>query len=101
MKHFDISKHAFMRLAQRGLSVSDSEMIVKFGAEVDDGFILLAKNCSELETELRAALQQVRRLRGKRIVLKDGHLITAYHAAKSTTRKLLQRSEESQQRGRS
>ena len=77
--------------------MTDAEMILKFGTEVDDGFIFLGKNCDDLESELKAAIQQVRHLRGKRIVLDDGHLVTAYHATKTTTRKLLHRSEERQQ----
>jgi len=96
MKRFDITRHATVRLAQRGLSMADAEMIVKFGTEVEDGFIFLGKNCADLEGELKAALQQVRHLRGKRVVLEDGHLVTAYHATRKTTHKLLNLSEERQ-----
>jgi hypothetical protein len=97
MKHFDITKHATLRLAQRAISIADAKMIVKFGTEVDGGYIFLEKDCDVRECELKAALQQVRRLRGKRVVLEDGHLVTAYRATTATTRRLLRSSEERQQ----
>lgn len=97
MKHIDFTRHASMRLAQRSLSKADAEMIVNFGTEVEGGYILLEKNCDDLESELMARLQQVRHLRGKRVVLKGSHLVTAYHPTKSTTRRLLKFSEERQQ----
>lgn len=97
MRNIEVTKHATERLAQRGMSLADVEMIVAFGTEVDDGFVFLGKNCNELESELKASLKQIRRLCGKWVVLEDGHLVTAYHAMKTTTRKLLKRSEERQQ----
>lgn len=96
MKHFIITAHANTRMAQRGLSTADAEMIINFGTEVEDGYIFLGKNCDNLESELAVALNRVRKLRGKRVVLDGGHLITAYHAAKTTTRRLLNLVEERQ-----
>jgi len=77
--------------------MADTELIVNFGTAVDDGYIFLGKNCDEVESELKAAMQRVRHLRGKRVVLKEGNLVTAYHATRKTTRKLLNRGEERQQ----
>lgn len=89
MEHLHITKHASLRFAQRSISISDAEMIMGFGTEVDDGYIFLNQNCDALESELKAAIQRVRKLRGKRIVVGNGQLITAYRATAATARKLL------------
>lgn len=91
------SCHAASRLAQRGVSGGDAELIVKYGTEVEGGYIFLQKNCVALEQELKATLKQVRHLLGKRVVVQDGHLVTTYHATKNTARQLLKFSEERQQ----
>lgn len=97
MVHFEITEHAKLRFAQRAISISDAEMIMDFGTEVDDGYIFLNKNCDALESELKGALQRVRKLRGKRIVTGDGQVITAYRATIAKTHKLLRFSEQRQQ----
>lgn len=97
MIQLTFSRHASTRLAQRGVSSTDAELIVMYGTEVEGGYIFLEKNCDDLEHELKAALQQVRHLRGKRVVFENGRLVTAYHATKTTTRRLLKFSEERQQ----
>ena len=97
MEHFEITKHANLRFAQRAISISDAEMIIGFGTEVDDGYIFLNQNCDALESELKAAIQRVRKLRGQRIVIGNGQVITAYRATAATTRKLIRHSEKRQQ----
>ncbi len=97
MTHITFSKHASTRLAQRGVSSSDAELIVTYGTEVEGGYIFLEKNCTDLEQELKAALKQVRHLRGKRVVVEDGYLVTTYHATRTTARRLLKFGEERQQ----
>lgn len=91
------SNHAICRLSQRGLSIADANFIVANGTEVEGGYIFLKKNCSLLERELKFQLQRIRKLCGKRVVEEDGHLITAYHATKSKTHRLLKNCEEREQ----
>lgn len=97
MIELTISRHASTRLAKRGVTSGDAELIIKFGTEVEGGYIFLEKNYNDLERELKASLQKVRHLRGKRVVLESGHLVTAYHATKATVHRLLKFSEERQQ----
>lgn len=97
MIQISFSKHALTRLAQRGVTTGDAELIVRYGTEVEGGYIFLEKNCADLERELNAAPQKARRLCGKRVVMESGHMITAYHATKSTAQRLLKSSEERQQ----
>ena len=96
MTPFKATKHAGQRLAQRAISMTDAEMIVNFGTEVEDGYVFLNKDCAAIERELRKALQHVQQLRGKRIVIEEGRLVTAYHATTATMHRLLKFGEERQ-----
>lgn len=96
MAHLKLTKHASQRLAQRALSMSEAELIVNFGTEIEDGYFFLEQDCAALERELKNAAQQLRKLRGKRLVVADGSLVTAYHTTKSTMHRLLKFGEERQ-----
>jgi hypothetical protein len=69
MTAFTPTDHATIRMAQRGMSLGDAELAALIGTEVDDGYLVLAKNCAKLESELKALLDRVRRLQGKRLVV--------------------------------
>jgi hypothetical protein len=62
------------------MSLSDVELIIMIGSEVADGFVVLEKDYSEIERELKQTMNRIRRLRGKRVVLAGDCLITAFHA---------------------
>ncbi len=96
MAHLKLTKHAAQRIAQRALSMSEAELIVNFGTEIEDGYIFLERDCAALERELKNAAQQLRKLRGKRLVVAGENLVTAYHATKSTMHCLLKFGEERQ-----
>jgi hypothetical protein len=88
------SKHALQRAAQRNLRDVDLEVILTLGCEVADGYLMRDSDCRAAERELKRALQQVRRLRGKRLVIKDGKIVTVFHATDREVRRILRRSEE-------
>jgi hypothetical protein len=88
MTAFTVTDHATIRMAQRGMSLRDAELAVLIGTEVDDGYLVLAKNCKKLESELKALLDRVRRLQGKRLVTANGRILTAYYASKRRARRL-------------
>jgi hypothetical protein len=79
---FDLlpTKHAVTRMAQRAILMSDVELIAAFGTGCPDGYILLERDCDELERELKASLQRLAQLRGTRLVADGSRLITAYRA---------------------
>jgi hypothetical protein len=62
---------------------------------VEDGYLVRAKDYQEIESAMKQLLQRFRRLIGKRVVLLDGRIITAYHSTKSNERGLLRRAQES------
>jgi hypothetical protein len=83
------TEHAAMRMAQRGIRINDSELIALIGTEVDDGYLVLAKDCQRLDQEMKGFLNRVWRLKGKRLVSVDGRILTAYHASRRFERHLL------------
>ncbi len=94
MTAFIVTDHAAMRMAQRGISLGDAELAALIGTEVDDGYLVLAKDCQKLEGELKALLERVRRLQGKRLVAAEGRIVTAYHASKRQGRGLVRQAYE-------
>ena len=86
--------HAAVRMAQRSIKIKDADLIALIGTEVDDGYLVLAKDCRRLENELKKLLERIRRICGKRLVVADGQIVTAYHASKSHHRRLLRKARE-------
>jgi hypothetical protein len=89
-----VTQHAALRMAQRGIAMKDAELIALVGTKIDDGYLVLSKDCQEVERELKGLLERVRRLRGKRLVIADGRIVTAYHSSRRQERRLLRHSYE-------
>src|SRR5688572_15141245 len=94
MTAFTVTDHAALRMAQRGMSLGDAELAALIGTEVDDGYLVRAKDCQKLEGELKALVTRVRRLQGKRLVTAEGRIVTAYHASKRQCRRLVRQAYE-------
>jgi len=88
------SKHALLRMAQRGFHADDAELIMVLGTEVPDGFLVLRKDCEAAERKLKQLLDRVRRLNGKRLVVETGCIATAYRVGRRTERRLLRGAED-------
>jgi hypothetical protein len=84
-----ITEHAALRMSQRGIMPRDVELIVLIGTEIDDGYIVREKDYQKAEHALKRILQSFRRLVGKRLVVRNGQIVTAYHALKRYERGLL------------
>ena len=89
-----MTHHAVIRIAQRGLSNGDIEIVRWFGTEVEGGYLLLEKDAQNVERDAKRLIATVRRLRGTRIVVRENDVVTAYHARPKTTRRLLRGAEE-------
>jgi hypothetical protein len=89
MTSLTLTHHATVRMAQRGISVTDAELITLIGTEVDDGYLVRAQDCQQIEAELKKILKRVVRLRGKRLVIANGRIVTVFHASRRQERKSL------------
>jgi hypothetical protein len=95
MTTLTLTGHAAVRMAQRGIDSKDAELIVLVGTEVDGGYLVRTKDYQEVESALKALLDRLRRLVGKRLIVADGKIVTAYHASKNYQRHLLRSAQES------
>jgi hypothetical protein len=89
MSTLTITTHAAVRMSQRGIMPKDAELIVLIGTEINDGYLVREKDYMEVEHRLKQLLRSFRRLVGKRLVVKDGYIVTAYHPSKTRERDLL------------
>ena len=89
-----LTKHGGMRLAQRSIALKDADLIAMIGTEVADGYLVRDKDCEAVEHQIKQLLDRIRRLRGKRLVVASGRIITGYHASRRTQRHLLARAQE-------
>ena len=88
-----VTEHAGRRLAQRSIQLRDADLIVLIGTEVSDGYLVRDKDCEAVEHQIKRVLDRIRRLRGKRLVVVDGSIVTGYHATPRKQRGLLGRAE--------
>ena len=91
MTNLVLTDHAVLRLAQRGIVPSDLDLIMAIGSEVEDGFLVLKKDVQVVEHALRAILKKLKKVEGKRLVIAEGHLVTAFHASDREQCKLTRR----------
>lgn len=94
MNTLTLTNHAAVRMAQRGILIKDSELIMLIGTEVDDGYLVLARDFQEVERALKTFLQRCRRIVGKRLIVTNGRIVTAYHPSKKYQRRLLRNAQE-------
>ncbi len=95
MTALTITRHAASRMAQRGLSLEDIELIALIGTEVEGGYFVRDKDYQEIERVLKKLLHRFERVVGKRSVVATGRVITVYHASKTCGRRLLRQASES------
>jgi len=86
-----ITDHAAIRMAQRSFGVSDVELAMMIGTEVEGGVLVRDRDCEQVLTALAAFRRQIERLRGKRIVCEGERLVTAYRANPKKAKRLLRR----------
>ncbi len=87
--------HAALRMAQRSIRPKDSELILLIGTRVDGGYLVREKDYQEAERILKELLRRLRRLVGKRLIVADDRIVTAYHASNTSQRRLLRSAHES------
>lgn len=88
MKHVN-TKHAQVRIRQRGLKENDVAMILEYGTLTKKGPMITRKDYSALEHNYKKKLSCLRRLVGK-IAMTDGSVvITVFHATKAQQKRLL------------
>jgi len=84
-----LTHHAAQRMAQRGFRPSDIEVVLLIATEVEGGYFVRENDARLFAEDLRKRAEQIERMAGKRLVIRDNMLVTAYHATPAKTRRLL------------
>jgi hypothetical protein len=90
-----LTAHATARMAQRSIKLKDAELIALIGTQVDDGYLVLNNDYEEVERQVKHFLDRCRRVVGKRLIVANGHVVTAYHTSKRYQRRLLRNARKS------
>jgi hypothetical protein len=91
MNALALTSHATARMGQRGMTSKDTELIVLIGTRVQDGYFVRRSDYQLVEHELKRFLQHCRRLIGKRLVVQDNRIVTAYTPGKKYERRLMKK----------
>jgi hypothetical protein len=89
-----LTDHASVRMSQRSVSLPDVELITLIGTKVGDGYLVRAQDCQQIEMHVKRFLDRVRKLEGKRLVVANGRIVTAYQASRRKQRRLLRNAQE-------
>ncbi|MBU6497181.1 MAG: hypothetical protein KGJ41_13625 [Rhodospirillales bacterium] len=94
MSNTSLTRHAIERMGQRGFRDDDLDLIRLIGTPVEDGYLVLVRDCQAAERDLKRLWERIRHLNGKRLVEKGGCVVTAYRATKTKERQLMRRGSE-------
>ena len=86
MKH---SKHALVRMQQRSFKTNDLDVVMQYGTESKDGYILRKKDVARIEGQLRTMISTLHRLEGKYVVAAEDTFVTCYHPTASRQKQIL------------
>ncbi|WP_171206761.1 DUF4258 domain-containing protein [Ruegeria sp. HKCCA0235A] len=74
------TRHAETRMRQRGIRDVDVYLLFEVGERVsEDAFQLTRRRAAHEITKLRRKIQQIERLRGTKLIVEEGTLITVCH----------------------
>lgn len=82
MPDLHLTRHGETRMRQRGYRNADLDLVLSSATCVaDDAFLLTNRDAGREIARRKREIQQLERLRGSKMIIKGGTLITLYHAA--------------------
>ncbi len=92
MTDLTYSPHAETRMQQRGIRKADIPIILEYGTQIDDETYLMCNRDAAREIETRKReIQTLSRLVNRKVVIRDGRVITAYPSNPSDQKRTLRR----------
>lgn len=86
------TRHAQTRTQQRAIRKADIRLIRKHGTMVDDDTWLLLRRDAIREIEIRKKeIQQLERLKNRKVVIREDWLVTAYPSRPADQKRALRR----------
>lgn len=87
------SRHAVLRMSQRGMREGDLECLLRYGTEIGCGLVMMRD--SDVRTAIAKHELEIRRLRrlcGMAIALDGGTVLTAYRPTRGRLKRVRRRS---------
>ena len=92
MENITYSNHAGQRMQQRGIRKQDIDLLLTYGTQIGDASILLSdKDAAREITHRKREIQALERLRGCKVVISEGVVVTCYRAHSRHLKRLLRR----------
>ena len=89
------TRHARTRMQQRGIRKADIPIILAYGTQIDDETYFMCNRDAAREIETRKReIQTLSRLVNRKVVIRDGRVITAYPSNPSDQKRTLRRGRE-------
>ena len=86
------SQHARTRMQQRGIRKADIPIILEYGTQIDDETYFMRNRDAAREIETRKReIQALSRLVNRKVVIREGRVITAYPSNPSDQKRTLRR----------
>lgn len=86
------SQHAETRMQQRGIREKDIALILACATQIDDETWFMRKRDANREIESRKReIQALERLANRKVVMRSGHVITAYPSRRADQKRTLRR----------
>ncbi len=95
MQGLMMSIHAEKRLNQRGIRDDDIDFIIASASQVaPDAYIVTREDASREIARYKRRIQQIERLKGCKLVVEDGVIVTCMHARKSEQKRTMRKGKE-------
>ena len=83
MTSLAITRHAEVRMSQRGIRETDVDFLLAHGTDVGpDRIVLTKRDAARAIRDLKNRIADIERLTGKVLVVAEGQLVTAFHSSK-------------------
>ena len=84
MNSLTITRHGETRMSQRGIRETDLDLLLEHGTEIGRNRIMLKnQDAARVIRAHKNQIAKIERLKGKVLVITDGHLVTTYHQTTS------------------
>ena len=92
MTNLSYTRHAKTRMQQRGIRKADIPIILTYGTQIDDETYFMCNRDAAREIETRKReIQTLSRLVNRKVVIRDGRVITAYPSNPADQKRTLRR----------
>jgi hypothetical protein len=90
MHNHHLTNHATTRMQQRGLRYADMDLLLRTATQVSpDAYLLTEKDAEREITTRKNEIQRLERLKGRKIVIDGGVVLTQYPSCKTDQKRTL------------